>query len=191
MAQDGQDRQSAIPSGGLPARSASARLEPADVARCFVRLAAAYGDDRRLVDPHQAALLEREWLEQLGHLEPHTVNVALGKVIRECKFWPSIAEVAAACEPYDTRTTEEKFGQRHSYRPEPRPDFCREGRTEAEEIAHRTAQILHMRKAYTPAFDYAPPPDDALKAKPASQDGLTPEFIAIAKKQGIYRGNTL
>ena len=182
---------SATPSARLPATSQNSnRFREPDAHRCFARLAVAHGDGR-VADPAQRTLLAREWVEALGHHEPWVVNAALGRVIRECRFWPSIAEMVEACKPLDTRTAEERFGARHPTHSKsaPHPQFARDGRTEAEEVAHRTAQVLAMRRQ--PGLGAAPDPLIEVlsnEIRPASQAGLTPEFIKLAKRQGIYRG---
>lgn len=196
MGPEDENLPSATRSGRSLATSASAKLAASDVDRCLARLATAYGDDRRIADADGRALLRREMLEALGHFEPHVVNAALGKVIRQCKFWPSIAEIVAACEPYDMRTAEEKYGRRHRTYEAPkglRPignikvGFCRDGRTVEQEVAHRGALIARMKQAYAPAFDYVP--DEEHKPAPASQEPwVSDQLRAHAQKRGYWTG---
>lgn len=157
------DQERNLPSATLfdrsPAQSQRTKLKASDVERFFARLTAAYGEDKRVADEASRALLRREWIEALGHHEPHAVNAALGRVIRTSKFWPSIAEVLAACEPSDYRTHEERFGKRLRAGPRISRDFCRDGRTVEQEIEHRKHVVSNIKRAWgwTPAFDYVPP----------------------------------
>lgn len=165
-------------------------LEPADVQRAFARLAVAFGD-QRIEDAATRALLVREWSAALSGIEAGVLESVIGKVIRNQKFWPTISEVLEAAKAYDYRTTEEKFGPRHTP-PIPRKNFCREGRTEVEEMAFRAAELLRMKTeqslAFTPALDAFEENAGPLQ-KPASQaQWISPELEAIARKRGYWRG---
>lgn len=183
-----QNTQLAIHSATLPASLArEKRFDEHDALLVFARLATAYGVSR-IADKNQRQLLVREWVEALGKHHAFTVNIAIGAVIRKSKFWPTISEVVEACEPVDYRTAEEKFGSRHARIAEVEPPFCREGRTEAEEIAHRTAECLRLRKKHGANFDRQEPGSD-LPPKPASKaDWVSDQLRAHAKKHGYWRG---
>lgn len=148
-------------------------FDETDAQRCFARLAVAFGP-QRIEDPAQRKLLAREWIEALGGLEAHVVNSAMGAVIRKSKFWPTISEVLEACQPFDYRTTEERFGAKH--RDVTRewltaPGFARGGRTVAEELVHRSSIVATAKvdRAYTqepriaggrPVHEWAPASQD-------------------------------
>jgi hypothetical protein len=126
--------------------------------------------------------LVSEWHDALRFFDPDRVGTAWRTWRNTQKFLPSIAEILNLL-----REQAPKVG------PSPRPvdpvePFCQDGRTEAEEIAHRAAIVLNAKRKYGWAERYSAPDKPSEDApKPASQDGLSPAFIELTKRQGIYR----
>lgn len=120
----------------------------ADFLRQFARLAANYGDSR-IATPEQRGLLLREWQEAFGNHAPEHLHEAVSKAMKTSKFWPTLAEVNAAVTALrkeaiaavDSATGRTRYSAA-------REGFCREGRTEVEEIAYRTAQVLRWKAQY-------------------------------------------
>jgi len=140
-----------------------------DIVRQFARLAASYGDSR-IATPEQRALLLREWQEAFGHHAPEHLHQAVSMALKDCKFWPTIAEInehvthirREAIAAVDVATGRTRYQAKTQ-------GFAREGRTDAEEIAHRAAQVLKWKQEY--GFNRMLQSDEpAAKAKPASQD---------------------
>lgn len=106
-----------------------------DIARLLARCVANYGE-RRNVD---LRLVTAEWHEAFRHRHPAILNAALTEHIRRSTFWPTVADLEAILaeghKPTRTRWVDD--GKR---------DFRREGRTEAEEIAHRKAMCAKWRE---------------------------------------------
>jgi hypothetical protein len=120
----------------------------ADFLRQFARLAANYGDSR-IATPEQRGLLLREWQEAFGTHAPEHLHEAVSKAMKTSKFWPTLAEVnepltalrKEAIAAVDSATGRNRYSAA-------REGFCREGRTEAEEIAYRTAQVMRWKAQY-------------------------------------------
>lgn len=122
-------------------------------------------------------VLHSEWHDALRFYDPAIIEVAWKKVRGTSKYWPTIAEFM------DFIRAEMPLPDRH--RPiEPDEPICREGRTLIEETAHRAAQCLRWRAQYPSVFK--PEVAPSRPPKPPSQGDLSPEFIAHAKRQGIY-----
>lgn len=126
----------------------SQKSSAADFLRQFARLAANYGDSR-IATAEQRGLLLREWQEAFGHHAPDHLHEAVSLAMKASKFWPTLAEVneqlthirreaIAAVDAATGRTNWKSTKE----------GFCREGRTEAEEIAYRAAQILKWKAQY-------------------------------------------
>lgn len=139
-----------------------------DVLKQFARLAANYGDSR-ISTPEQRTLLLREWLEAFGNHSPTHLHEAVSAAMKACKFWPTIAEV----------TTEISAIRREAvsvigivtgtgrWKADNAP-FARDGRTEAEEIAHRAAQSLKWKQEL--GFGKQTADEDVRERNPASQE---------------------
>lgn len=130
--------------------------------------------------------LVTEWHDALRFYDPELVTEAWTDYRNSSEFWPTPAAILTR-----VRSNLPAPG-RPAFRSETREDFCREGRTEAEEIAHRAAQILRIKREaamrYAPTFqgdDEAKPPEP----QPASQaQTVSPQLQAIAKKGGYWHG---
>ena len=102
----------------------------AGIARCVNNYGDSGGQDARL--------LMSEWMDQLGHYGPELISHAVREHLRRSKWFPRVSELI---ELIEKRLPD----------PEPPPglplwkadvgDFARNGRSEAEEIAHRKAVI--------------------------------------------------
>jgi hypothetical protein len=151
------------------------RFTRTDAAFFVARAVSVYGERRGA----SIEALVGEWHDALRLYDPHLIEAAWKSYRNHREFFPTPAEilqrVRANLPPEGLPT----------YRADARV-FCHDGRSEAEEIAHRTAQILRMKKdaglSTEPIEAQRPPP------KPASTAGCTPGFIALAKRQGIWRG---
>lgn len=159
-------------------------LSRTDLAGVFARLAVVYGDTR-IADKAQRELLLREWLAALGWYAAPRIHDAVSAWIKTGKFWPAPAElleIMRADNPPPERHTSDRLDP-------PRKPFCRDGRSVAEEIAYRDAQIKLMKRGtWLDRPGNEPIVEFHTEPKPVSQEGLTPEFIALAKRQGIYSG---
>lgn len=98
-------------------------------------------------------LVTAEWQATLGAYPAHRLNAALSEHIRRSTWWPTVADLVEILRA-ETPPPGLKL-----HRPKDQP-FCRDGRTEAQEIAHRAAQCRKWREAYgmdpgpeTPASD--------------------------------------
>ena len=119
-------------STGLPQRSSTT-----DVAKLVARCLANYGE-RKGADMR---LLAAEWQASLGVYPAERLNAALSEHIRRSTFWPTIAdlvEIMRQQTPPPGLPSHRQVEQ----------GFCREGRTEAEEIAYRTAQVMRWKAQY-------------------------------------------
>tara|TARA_R110000868_G_scaffold151986_2_gene376569 strand:+ start:256 stop:606 length:351 start_codon:yes stop_codon:yes gene_type:complete len=94
-----------------------------------------------------------EWHATLGAYPADRLNRALSEHIRRSTWWPTVANLV------DVLRDETPPPGLKLHRPDDAP-FCREGRTQAEEIAHRAAQCRKWREVYgmepgpeTPASD--------------------------------------
>ncbi len=149
----------------------AAMTSASDVLKQFARLAANYGD-QRIATSEQRTLLLREWLEAFGNHSPAHLHEAVSAAMKATKFWPTIAEVAteaSAIRREAVSVVEIVTGSgRHVAVDIP---FGREGRNEAEEIIHRTAQTLRWKRdARAKAGLPAESPDEVQEQRPASQD---------------------
>lgn len=82
--------------------------------------------------------------------------------------------------------------------PDPEPpakvkkDFCRNGRTVAQEVAHRAAVVLRAKvQAEAIRAKQEPEPDGSFKTepRPASQaNWISDQLRALAVKRGYWRG---
>ena len=94
----------------------------------------------------QIRVMANEWLKALRIFGVQTVHRATTKCIQESKWWPALAEVVALCRADEDGWRDAlgiKDDRRHVAEPEA---FAREGRTEAEEIAHRVAMVASMKR---------------------------------------------
>lgn len=141
-----------------------------DVLKQFARLASNYGDSR-ISTTEQRTLLLREWLEAFGNHSPTHLHEAVSAAMKACKFWPTIAEVSIEISAI-RREAVSVIGITTGtgrWKADNAP-FARDGRTEAEEIAHRAAVALKWKQDY--GFGQSEPDPLDVKAKPkgASQD---------------------
>lgn len=108
-------------------------------------------------------LVTAEWHDALGSYPTHRLHAALNEHIRRSTFWPTIAEFVEILRE-ETPPPDLKL-----FKSEPK-QFAREGRTEAEEIAHRAAQCLRWKQSERAKQPEIEDPADAKpEAKPASQ----------------------
>lgn len=114
-----------------------------------------------------------EWQEAFGEHAPEHLHSAVSAAMRECVFWPAIAEISKPLREIRREAVAEldQATGRGRYLPEV-VEFAREGRTEAEEIIHRTAQCLRWRVEAVAKF----PPhvggiaEEVRDVKPASRE---------------------
>lgn len=180
------DLTSAGHSTQLPAKSLNLRVfTEADALKCLGRLAVVYGD-AKIIDTKQRRLLAFEWAEAFAYFEPERVHNAIGKVLVSLKFWPTIAEVMDAL-----KANTPPLPPAPPHRAE-KVEFCREGRTEAEEIAYRAAQVLAMRRSS--GFGSAPDITAVGEVKHVPKEAVpddgfvSPALEQIARKRGYWRG---
>lgn len=127
--------------------------------------------------------LVSEWHDALRFYDPDRVATAWRTWRNTQKFLPSIAEILGLLKEQAPRVGPSPRAA------DPAEAFCQEGRTEAEEIAHRASIILNAKRRYGYADRYSAPDEPAEEApKPASQGGLSPALIELSKRQGIYCG---
>lgn len=130
--------------------------------------------------------LVSEWHDALRFCEPDHVAAAWRDWRNSQKFFPSIAEILLRVRAIVSQSSVEVIRALPGQIKE--PEFCQDGRTEAEEIAHRVAVCLAARKKYNFGARYSAPDEPAEdEPKPASQDGLSQALIELTKRQGIYR----
>lgn len=132
--------------------SAPSRSSTADVAKLIARCLANYGE-RKGVDMR---LVTAEWQATLGAYPADRLNRALSEHIRRSTWWPTVADLV------EILRSEAPPPGLKLHRPADKP-FCRDGRTEAEEIAHRAAQCRKWREAYGWNPDGETPASDALR----------------------------
>ena len=154
----------------------------ASIAAQFERLVVEYGDSQ-IATKRQYEMKMLEWAEAFGAVPAGILRQAVTKCISQGEHWPRISHVQRAVADLMPAPERRNVWRAEEQAPEP---FCRDGRTEAEEIAHRAAQCRRWRAQA--AVLWQSEPEEKAPPKPASQEGLTPEFIAHAKKRGIYRG---
>lgn len=106
--------------------------------------------------------------------------------LKDCKFWPTIAEInehvthirREAIAAVDVATGRTRYQAKTQ-------GFAREGRTDAEEIAHRAAQVLKWKQEY--GFNRMVESEQpATQSRPASQEaGVSDALRATAAAQRI------
>jgi hypothetical protein len=149
------------PGTGFPERSSMG-----DISRLIARCLANYGE-RKGADMR---LLAAEWHASLRAYRPDRLNAALGEHIRKSQFWPTIANFIEHVQQ-DTPQP----GLPH-FRDEVK-SFCQEGRTEAEEQAHRAEQLKRWKQQA--GFDRLLADDGrASEVRPASQAGASLALLA-------------
>ena len=155
----------------------------------LTRLTACFGPPKDRTEKQQRQMAG-EWFRALRYFGGLAVERAIDKLLTTSKWFPTLAEVHALCAA-DTDGWKDALGvpryepPHQDWKPEP---FVREGRTEAEEIAHRDAVIAQARSIlpYVPALNYEPPADPP---KPASRaEWVSEELKATAKKNGYWKG---
>lgn len=125
------------------------------MARCLAN----YGE-RRGVDMR---LMVAEWHATLGAYPADRLNHALSEHIRRSTWWPTIANLVDIL-----REDAPPPGlPLHRAKQEA---FARDGRTEAEEVAHRAAQARKWKQDFGFGQSEPDPLDVRAKPKPASQD---------------------
>jgi len=103
-----------------------------------------------------------EWREAFGAHNPNHLHTAVSQAMQACKFWPSIAEIMEPLRSIRREavaTLETISGSGRWVADGSKQDFCRDGRTEAEEIAHRKAMCAKWR-------------DDAAALKTPNETGI-------------------
>lgn len=163
------------------------RITAPQLAAEMTRLEAVFGAPKGRTSD-LARVMANEWLNALGQFGRRSVHMAVTRLISTAKWWPSISEVFELCEQH-----EDGWRDALGLKPDPKPahrlepyQFARNGRTEAEEIAHRAAQVLSWKRAanFGAADEEANEPP-----KPASQDmWISDQLKALAAKRGYWRG---
>lgn len=134
------------------------RLTPDDLASQLERLEASWGAPKDRTDAQMVAMT-REWFSQLDRFGVRSVEAAFTHVIGTHKFqWAgAIVEIVSYCTK-DDGDWRDALGMRAEPRHVAEPvAFASEGRTEAEEIAHRVAMIASMKRQA--GFNSAPDVD--------------------------------
>jgi hypothetical protein len=121
----------------LPISSLPIRSSTADVAKLIARCLSNYGERRGVDMRLQAA----EWHATLGAYPADRLSRALSEHIRRSTWWPTVANLV------DILRDETPPPGLKLHRLDDAP-FCREGRTQAEEIAHRAEQCRRWREVY-------------------------------------------
>jgi hypothetical protein len=106
-----------------------------DAVLATARLVAAFGD-HRVADSGLMRLWLCELVEAFAGYTPERVNLALGAVIRRCKFWPTIAEIVTEVRGQTPPPTLPAF--REPVEPDRTP----------EEVARRVAAVAAMKKKW-------------------------------------------
>lgn len=153
------------------------RSSTADIGRLVARCLANYGE-RRGVDMR---LLTAEWHATLGAYSADRLNTALSEHIRRSTFWPTIANLV------DILREGAPAPGLPRYRAKPEV-FAREGRTDAEEIAHRAAQSLKWKRDFGFGQSEPDPLDAKAKPKEASQDQTVSETLLSTAAARRARG---
>ena len=122
-----------------PGRASPQPSSTTDMAKLIARCLANYGE-RKGADMR---LLAAEWQNSLGAYPADRLNAALSEHIRQSAFWPTIADLIEILR----KQMPPPGLPRHLHR-QLEQSFCREGRTQDEEIAHRTAQVLRWKAEY-------------------------------------------
>lgn len=158
----------------------AASTTPSDVHRAIARLVAVYGD-ARVADAARRQLLVREWCEAFGGHSPDHLHQAVGRLIQQSTFWPSIAEILAEVRSLRKSIVEDV--QRQSERALPRPekdDFARHGRSVAQEMAYRASVVRDARRQYGFAGAAGP-------AVPEAEPDLAPFVVPVSDASAALR----
>lgn len=140
--------------GNVPEMSSTA-----DIAKLIARCLANYGE-RKGIDMR---LVSAEWHATLGAYPMHRLNNALSEHIRTSTFWPTIANFVELLRQETPAPGLPRYRRDEKL-------FSREGRTEAEEIAHRAAQTLRWKQEARRDHPEVPDPIEAKSPpKAASQ----------------------
>lgn len=129
------------------------RSSTADVAKLIARCLSNYGERKGVDMRLQAA----EWHATLGAYPADRLNAALSEHIRRSTWWPTVANLV------DLLREGAPGPGLKLHRPKDQP-FAREGRTDAEETAHRAAQCRKWREAYGMDPGKEPPAGEGLEA---------------------------
>lgn len=132
----------------------------ADAAFLISRIVSVCGEKRGA----NMEILVAEWHDALRFFDKQRID-EVWRSYRDTPpcHWPKPADIVSLVRASMPTTS-------HRYEPpEPRPPFCRDGRTVSEEIAFRTEEIAAIKRrwAYTPAFDYVPTPEAPSVIPPA------------------------
>lgn len=119
------------------------------LANQMARLEAAWGPPKNRTTGQMAAMAD-EWFHQLNKFGERSVELAVTHVLGANRFeWlGALAEVFAFCNRDHSEWREVVMLQLPKPSPEQPEPFARDGRTVAEEIAHRTQQIAEMKKRH-------------------------------------------
>ena len=142
------------------------RSSTGEITKLVARCLANYGE-RRGVDMR---MLTAEWHATLGTYPADRLNTALSEHIRRSTWWPTIANLV------DIMREDAPAPGLPRYRAKPEA-FARDGRTEAEEIAHRAAQALKWKQDFGFGQSEPDPLDFKAKPKEASQDPTVSEAL--------------
>jgi hypothetical protein len=113
-------------------------------------------------------LMAAEWHASLGAYPAERLNAALTEHIRRSTYWPTVANLVDIMREQMPPPGLPRHLQLEQ-------DFCRDGRTEAEEMAHRAAQVLRWKApsaSAAPASQF-PGVSEALKASVAAQRAIS------------------
>lgn len=152
------------------------RLKPTDIAKIMDRLSANYGPPRDRT-PEQVRLMVAEWFRALSALRLNSISHAVDRHLRTSKWWPTLAEIHEAAKAHQAGWVDALgIGVKPSYRAgEYR--FARDGRTEAEEIAHRAAMTKRWR---ADAAAGQPEYTDPIEAKPEPKAASQSNSVSYA-----------
>ena len=149
-------------------------LTPDFLASQLARCNATFGEPKNR-SPELARIWANEWFRALSGYGCKTVCGAFDQAIRSGKFWPTISEVLEFCRADDHHHRDmvglvNPTPHLEDYTGRAAQGFCREGRTEAEEIAHRAAQVeaIKAKHGWKPITDNGLIP--VREPAPASQD---------------------
>lgn len=118
----------------------------------------------------QIRVMANEWLKALRTFGVQTVHRATTKCIQESKWWPALAEVVALCRS-DEDGWRDALGIKDERRHHAEPlAFAQDGRTEAEEIAYRAAQVASMKR------------EAGINLDAGNSDTVTPREVAAASQ---------
>jgi hypothetical protein len=138
--------------------------------RQIARLALQFGDARVRSDEQQRMMLA-EWTEAFGVHAPEHLHRAVSEAMKVCKFWPSIAEITEQLREIRREAVRDLEILSGSGRFKPQdPPFARDGRTEAEEITHRTGQVLRWKAEARSTSGMSDPEPQTREWAPASRE---------------------